>query len=213
MAKKRVFLVIACATLSACSNKESATEPEEPPATVVTASFVNRLDLAVSLSAGGTVYGTLNSGASTVLTLPPRTSSVTWTSTKRKFGDGSPMTDELTSASVSLSTNLNTIDITNVVSGVTYFTPYIFKTFADTVAFEVARGTSTICLGWVTGTTFLVGWKWGYYSLTPDTQLRYYRGTSCRAGAAAYRFWSAQVITDRLTVGSGLVSLTADVLP
>ncbi|MBU6366088.1 MAG: hypothetical protein KJT01_07745 [Gemmatimonadetes bacterium] len=197
--------------LVGCGGKEAPPVAPEPPAPVVTITAYNRLDVPVSLSAGGTLYGNLNANASTVLTLPPRTTSLTWTNGKRRYGDGSPVPDDLNATAVSLAQNQNTIDITNVANGVTYFTPVITQAFPDTIAIEVlSRGTST-CLGWQWGTS-LFGSAWGYYVLAPDTELRYYRGRNCVNGAR-YRFWGSSALAGSIAVGSGRINLRADQLP
>lgn len=212
MQAHRGAIALSVLSLLACGGPTEPKAREEPAPTVVTVTVYNRLDLPVSLSAGGTVYGTLGAGASNALTLPPRTSSLTWANSKRRYGDGTPITDDLSSITVSIAANQNVIDVTNVADGVTYFTPSITKAFSDTIALEVARGTSTICLGYVWGQP-LFGVRWGYYALTSDTQLRYYKGSTCKAGAEAYRFWNATAISSGLTIGSGVVNLRADVLP
>jgi len=195
------------AVLVSCD--KSSTEPEPK---VVTVTVYNRLDIPVSIASGGTVYGTLESRGSTVLTLPPQSVALSWTNTKRRYSNGSTISDDLGTVSVSLAANENIVDITNVANGMTYFTPNITKSFPDTIALEVARGGSTICLGYVFGQP-LFGFTFGYYALAGDTQLRYYRGSSCRNGSVPYRFWNTTTITNNISIGSGYVSLNADVLP
>ncbi len=197
--------------LVGCGGKEAAPVAPEPPAPVVTITAYNRLDLPVSLSAGGTLYGNLNANAGTSLTLPPRTTSLTWTNGKRRYGDGSPVPDDLNSTAVSLAQVQSTVEITNVANGVTYFTPVITQAFADTIAIEVFSLGSSTCLGWQWGAS-LFGIAWGYYVLAPDTELRYYRGRNCVSGAR-YRFWGPSALAGGIAVGSGRINLRADQLP
>lgn len=208
-ANRHVAVAIAV-VLAACTGVNGGDTAPLPPPLVVT--VTNRLDVAVAVSAGGTPLGSLVPQESRAFTLPPAATAVTWTNTKRTRVDGAAIADELDAVTVPVGPSGSAVEITNVVGGATYFSPVIFQQFPDTVAIEVARGSATACLGWQFGRA-LLGMKWGYHVLTPDLQLRYYRGTACRAGAAPFGSWSAVTIGSRLTPGTGLVTLTADVLP
>jgi hypothetical protein len=198
------------ATLVGCS---SSTEPERP----IRVAVVNELDMELTLRAGTTVLGTLGGYDSVSVTLPAGVRSLVWESQKRKYSDESPMMDDLTGATVSVSATTSLVTITNVVNGVRYFTPETSIGLSDTLSFEIARAGSTMCLGNAVGPTLVLGGfrfgiNWGYYRLTEDTQLRYYRGSRCREGAAPYRFWSFSALSTA-AIGSGRVYLWADVLP
>lgn len=206
----RIVCVSLMAFLVACGGDSPAAPPAAPPAPVVTVTLLNRLDLPVTVSSGGTTYGNLASNQSTMLTLPPRTSNISWASTRRRFSDGSAIPDDLIGASLSIATNLNTIDITNVVDGVTYFSPSIRKEVADTIAVELTSSTGARCLGWQSGPVFSSA-IWGYYRFDSTTQLRYYRGTQC--GVGNFRGWNNATLLANLAIGSGLVTLRADLLP
>jgi hypothetical protein len=200
------------AVLAACGGDSSKapTAPPAPPPAVVTVTVYNRLDLPVTVASGATTYGSLGSNQSTFLTLPPRTASLEWTSTRRRFSDGSAVPDDLGGASVNIGTNLNTIDITNVVSGVTYFTPTIRKDWPDTISIELVAASGARCLGAQWGPTFSSA-TWGYYRFDATTELRYYRGMRC--GVGNYRGWNNATLLSSMAIGSGFVSLRADLLP
>lgn len=198
-------LLIVVASNVGCS---SSTEPNRP----IRVSVVNELDMELTLRAGTTVLGTIGGFDSVSVTLPAGVRSLEWQSQKRRYSDGSPVPDDLTGATINVSASTDLVTITNLVNGVTYFTPETYIVFSDTASFEVARGGSTLCIGWAVGPSFLFGPRWGYYRLTEGTELRYYRGSRCRAGAAPYRFWSFSLLSTA-AIGSGIVSLTADVLP
>jgi len=171
------------AVLAACGGDSSKapTAPPAPPPAVVTVTVYNRLDLPVTVA-----------------------------STRRRFSDGSAVPDDLGGASVNIGTNLNTIDITNVVSGVTYFTPTIRKDWPDTISIELVAASGARCLGAQWGPTFSSA-TWGYYRFDATTELRYYRGMRC--GVGNYRGWNNATLLSSMAIGSGFVSLRADLLP
>lgn len=199
--------MILMAATAACGS-DAAAPPPEQPAPVVTATIHNRLDVAVNLQAGGTNYGSLARGQSTVLTLPPRTASVGWSAAKRAFSDGSPVPDDLTGTTLSVGMNLGVLDITNVVNGTPYFTPYISSAIADTAWLQVVQPTTSRCIGYQFGAT-VVPVTWGYYRLDPGTVLRVSRGSNC---TGPHLQWSYQQLSG-FDVGTGIVRLRIDRLP
>ena len=202
---RAMLAVLALTAVAACGSDSTA------PETVVTVTVLNRLDLAVSLSAGGTNYGNVGSGQSTVLTLPPRTATLAWASAKRRFSDGSPVMDDLDGASLSIGQNLGTLDISNVVSGTAYFTPRTSLGFdlwqsGDTLSFEVVQPTARRCLGWQ---SHLAAASWGYYRLDPGTTMRVYHSVNCTGNSA---YWSFATLSG-FEVGSGKVGLSVTQAP
>lgn len=197
-------LLLPWIALASCSGEGAVT----PPPTVVTVTVYNRLDLAISIAAGGTNYGTVAAGTSTVLTLPPGTQVLSWTSSKRRYSNGSPVPDDLSGATVSIAQNLSTIDVTNVVGGVPFFTPIVRSQVSDTASLQVVQPAASRCLGFQYGTSFL-GFAWGYYRLDPGTTMRVYRGPTC---TGAWRGWSFEILS-RFEAATGRVSLTIDALP
>jgi len=205
----RVCLVTLTFTqiLSGCSGGGS-TEPKvvEPPPSVVTVTVSNSLYDNVLLSSGGTAYGSLTAGSSTVLTLPPRSTSISWTVVKRTFSNGTPYLYDMSGATLSLSQNLNTIDITNVVDGATYFQAYISSSNADSASFSVFRGGQQTCMvntlggGLFGGTSVTLG----YLRLDADTKLRIHRGFNCTGSSLE---WTTATIANNLTVRRGSVLL------
>lgn len=199
---------LAASLLAGVIGCSSSTEPERP----ITVAVVNELDVDVTIRAGSTFLGTLEGFDSVSVTLPAGVRTLEWQNGKRKFSNGTPMPDELSGATVSVSASTGIVRISNIVNGVPYFTPETFIVFADTVSFELARGGTTTCLGFAWGPSFLFGPSWGYYRLVEGTELRYYRGRTCRAGAAPYVFWGFNALSTA-RIGSGRISLTADRLP
>jgi hypothetical protein len=212
LGQRIVLAAASLAVLAACGGDSSKapTAPPAPPPAVVTVTVYNRLDLPITVASGATTYGSLGSNQSTFLTLPPKTATLEWTSTRRRASDGSVITDDLGGASVSIATNLNTIDITNVVSGVTYFTPLIRKEVPDTIALELVGANGVRCIGWQFGPSFS-SFAWGYYRFDATTQLRYYRGSRC--GVGGFRGWNNATLLSNMAIGSGFTSLRADLLP
>jgi hypothetical protein len=213
MVKKRYCVVVIFLGLAGCGSKDtpSPTQPQPTPTpTVITATLVNRLDVPVVITSGSTTYGSLNTGQPIAITLPPGTKTVSWTSAKRNLSNGSVMQDDLNGATLSLSTNLNTIDISNVVDGVTYFTPSIQKEIADTISIELVTDGTPRCIGWQSGPSFS-SFRWGYYRFESSTILRYYKGTRCGVGSS--RGWNNSSLLTSLTIVSGLTFLRADVVP
>ena len=211
MTKKRYCVSVLTLVLTGCGSKDtsSPTQPLPTP-TVVTATLVNRLDVPVVITSGSTTYGSLNTGQPIAITLPPGTKTVSWTSAKRNLSNGTVMQDDLNGATLSLSANLNTIDISNVVDGVTYFTPSIQKVIADTISLELVTAGNPRCIGWQSGPSNSSS-RWGYYRFDSSTILRYYKGTQCGIGAT--RGWNNSILLTNLTIGSGLTLLRADVAP
>jgi hypothetical protein len=205
MATMRVrFPVLLLTALLACRGTTA-------PDTVVTVTIFNRLDLAVSVSAGGTNYGSVSSGQSTVLTLPPRTTTVTWASAKRRYADGSLVPDDLNGASLSIPQNLGTLDITNIVAGVPYFTPRTSLSFnlwqsGDTLSYEVVQPTGRRCVGWQ---SHVAAASWGYYRLDAGTTFRVYAGASC---VGNWGYWTYEQLST-YTAGSGVVVLGVTQVP
>lgn len=197
--------------LSACGGDSKPAEPEP----VLTVTVVNRLATGVNLSANGTQLGTvggnfLQNTTSAVLTLPPGTRTLQWQSRKLTYSDGTEIPDELSGGSVSIRQSLNTIDITNVVDGVTYFAPRLGTSLSDTVAIGIWNGVQGRCLGWLKGPTGIFGVQYGYYRLTPTTEVRVYRGTQC--GGASFVGWTYNQLLG-FDIGKGTVSLSLNRLP
>jgi hypothetical protein len=166
----------------------------------------------VTLRSGSTTFGSLPAYEFDEVELARGVRTLEWQNNRRRFSDGSTKPDELTGASVSVTNTTGTVRITNVVGGVAYFSPYVRIQFPDTIAFEIARGTSTTCLGRAWGDHTFFGVSFGYFRLDPGTELRYYRGR-CGAGAAPYRVWDFTTISTNTEIGSGLVYLNANTLP
>lgn len=184
--------------------------PTEPPPTVVTVTVLNGLRVPVSLTAASTAFGTVGSGGSTVLTLPPRTTSLQWAAGSDQYGDGSPIPDDLTGASLSIAQNLGTLDITNVVNGVPYIRPVIASDVADTISFAVAQPSLATpkCIGFMYGTA-IIGYPWGYHRLEAGTTIRVHRGIGCHG---AYLFWTYDQLLG-FQARSGHIGLRVSTLP
>ena len=199
--------VLGALLLASCSGGDG---PTEPPPTVVTVTVLNGLRVPVSLTAASTAYGTVSSGGSTVLTLPPRTATLQWTAGSDQYGDGSPIPDDLTGESLSISQNLGTLDITNVVNGVPYIRPVIASDVPDTVSFAVAQPSLVTpkCIGFMYGTA-LIGYPWGYHRLENGTTIRVHRGLGCQG---PFLFWTYNQLLG-FQARSGHIGLRVSSLP
>ena len=201
----RKCLLAGALLLIGCGGGESPAAP----APVVTVTIRNGLDVSTSITAKGTNYGTVTSSGSTTLTLPPGTTTVQWKSVKRTFSDGSAVADDLDGATLSVAQNLGVLDLTNVVDGVSYFSPRIFSNLADTISLQIVQPASSRCIGFQWGNVGLFGVAWGYYRLDPGTTMRVYRKTGCQGSWLSWTFDQLSNFQAR----SGTVSLRTDRLP
>jgi len=177
-----LMVATATAVVQAACAESAAAPPEEAWAT---ASMRNALDVEVIVGVGRTSYGLVAPGMRVVLAVPVGTTQLQWRSRKRQFTPGAAVPDDLDGGALPLAGDSTTVELTNVVGGVTYVTPVVASVFADTVALELVQGTTARCLGWQWGVT-TTGIAWGYYRLDPGTQLRLYRGARCQGRALAW---------------------------
>jgi hypothetical protein len=189
-----------------CGGSDSTPTPTTPPPPI-SVTFTNRLYVPVTFSVGSVTYGTTAAGESKTIVFPGGTTTVTWTATDFTFSDGTPMVDDLASTSI-LVANLASLEVTAVVNGTSYVTPFITNQTGQSISFAVFDGSTVRCIG-----TQSANAQWGYYRVTSGvTQFRYYKSGTCSTGT--YRYWDATtILNNRINSNTGLILLTADVAP
>lgn len=165
----------------------------------------NELSESVTVVAGGTTYGTFAPGW-TYLSFPHGTAAFTWTPVVPQYSDHTPVQTDLTVQTAALASANDTVTITNVVGGLTYFTPLIYNLTGVTVDVAlVDNGATRLCVE--LGTT---NFQLAYYRLSPTVTMRVYKsGTSCTGtyltvGNATFQAYTA---------GSGLVLVNLTTAP
>jgi hypothetical protein len=160
----------------------------------------NLLADSVTVVAGGVTYGTFAPGW-TSLAFPHDATALTWTPTVPLFSDSTPVPTDLTLETAALATAIDTVVISNVVSGQAYVTPLIYNLTGVTVDVAIVdNGAARVCVE-LGATNF----RLAYYRLSATVAMRVYRsGTSCtgtfvsisHATLAAYQTGSGLAIVN-----------------
>jgi hypothetical protein len=160
----------------------------------------NLLADSVTVVAGGVTYGTFAPGW-TSLSFRHDVTSLTWTPTTPQFSDSTPVPTDLTLETAVLTALVDTVVISNVVSGQAYVTPLIYNLTGVTVDVAIVdNGAARLCVE-LGATNF----RLAYYRLTATVAIRVYQsGTSCtgtfvsvsHATLAAYQAGSGLAIVN-----------------
>jgi hypothetical protein len=178
-----------------------ATGPVVQP--VVTVTVINKLVLPVTINANGTNLGAIPVSGSTVLTLPPGTTSILWTPNIRVLSDGSTIPSALANVSVNIAANLNTIDISNIANGSVWIAPSIVNTSGQRRWIGVWNGTTVSCLFYFDHLN-TVGMS--YLRLTSNTEIRSFAGSNC---SGDWRSWTNSQLQN-FQINSGYIALNAN---
>jgi hypothetical protein len=171
---------IALLLLTGCSDSS-----EEPPAFVI-ANIYNRLVLPVTIYSNGTNLGNIGAYASTVLTLPRGTRSITWSAHVTVLSDGLTISSDLHDVSVSIPDQQNFVDVNNIVNGKVWIAPTITNTSGGVRSIGIWNGASIRCV--VVLPVFATA-TISYFLLTPQTRVVSFASTNC-TGSSSY--WTNQ---------------------
>jgi hypothetical protein len=135
----------------------------------------NFLTEPVEIASVGTTYGTFSSRWS-YFAFPTGTGSLVWTPVAPLYSDSTPVPTDLNAVTASFAAANDTVVITNVVNGQTYFTPSLYNLTGVTVDVAIVdNGATRLCVE--LGVT---NFQLAYYHLTATVALRVYKqGTAC----------------------------------
>jgi hypothetical protein len=203
-------LILTAALSAAGCARGDATAPKQhefaPPSGVRETTIINRLDVNVTLTsaAGATV---LAPQQSVVLPLPPA-GSLQWAPARRVGARGEVLADDIQGGTLSIAGTASTaVNITNILGGVYYITPYVTSSVAGPISLQLVQPTVSRCLGEQAATATPV--KWGYYRLDAITELRVHSGSDCSGPYTTWKF--AQLM--QWEAGTGIVRIDVTSAP
>lgn len=201
---------IALLGMAACGGHDTTA-----PATPKTVDVLNYLNVPVTITVDGVSYGSVNGGtiggpATVALVLSPSASRLAYAVGRRMYSDGSLIPSDLSGETIALTSTAATLGITNIVQGVPYFTFSVVNRSGGTIEICLARDGQTIDLGNIGySATSIVAFFYGYYTLTPTTELREYVAGGC---TGAYLVWNNATLAG-YAANSGSISLVANQAP
>lgn len=150
---------------------------------------VNYLYVPVAIAVDGVPYGSISAylvgpGAIT-LQLPGDAKTVRWVPGSWAYANGGAVPSDLTGEMLALPSGPLTLGLNNFVGTQPYIAFRMLNTAAEPIGVGIFSGGATRCLGSLPDLAF----QWyGYYVLSPDTEVRVFHGTNC---TGAYLYWSA----------------------
>lgn len=185
--------------LTACGGSDT---PTTPVATIKTLQVVNLLAAPVVISVDGTSQGAVQSGATSTLGLTVSAKTLTVTLSPFQYGDGSFVPNDAPPGSFTLGSTDQQLVINNIVGTQAYIAFKITNLAPATVSIGLVTTTGVRCLGTLPVTAVQV---YGYYLLTPTTEVREYAGAGC---AGAFKAWTNAQVSAYQT-NSGFLTFSA----
>jgi len=213
----RPSLMLLCLALVALLSGCGGTT--EPVVNTKQLQVLNYLAEPVSLIIDGTAYGSIQVGTllrgptQVLLTIPSSATSLTYTVSPEHYSDGSAVANDLSGETVTLGVGNATLGINNIVQGQSYFFPVMIgpgftdahtKYGTDTISFDIGVPGARRCLGSVSGNFPTAAW--GYYRLTPQTEMRLFAGSSCQT--ARYMGTWATTVLNTMAIDIGWLFLS-----
>lgn len=195
-----------------CGGGGDASPTAPPVPSTKNVQVYNYLYTPITLAIGGTSYGSVSAASSSPgsanFDVPGTTTTLSFIVQPFRYGDGTPIPNDLSGGSVALgAASLATITVNNIVSGQPHYAFGLTNRTGVAIDVGVFSNGATRCLLALPINGFA---QMGYFTLTSTSEVRYYRGGSACTGA--YRFWSTAQLS-AYEANTGGLTLSASVAP